>query len=78
MRKLTVAPLLLTLKQPRGSRVKREELTPKQSRFVDEYLKDLNATEAIRWRMSRDNISIAGAIDELVIAGYRALRSMKG
>jgi phage terminase small subunit len=43
-----VAPLLLTPKQPRGNRVKRKELTPKQCRFVDEYLKDLNATAAYR------------------------------
>ena len=43
-----MAPRLLAPKQPRGSRVKRKELTPKQSRFVDEYLKDLNATAAYR------------------------------
>ena len=35
-------------RRPRGNRVKMKELTPKQSRFVDEYLKDLNATAAYR------------------------------
>ena len=29
-----------------GTRVKERGLTPKQARFVDEYLKDLNATQA--------------------------------
>jgi phage terminase small subunit len=48
MRNEPVAPRLLTPKQPRGSRAKRKELTPKQSRFVDEYLKDLNAAAAYR------------------------------
>jgi hypothetical protein len=39
-----------------------------------DYMPYEEASEAIRWRMSRDDISIAGAIDELIVAGYKALK----
>jgi hypothetical protein len=39
-----------------------------------DYMPTEEASEAIEWYCSRDNICIAGAIDDLIIAGYRALK----